>query len=62
MIQIWYIVIFFMILAIITFMYKNKEGFGYDNDPSQFIEPSLYPNFITKEQAKYILEMAEYNY
>lgn len=66
MISIWIVVLFFFILALITYNLKiNKkieEGFGFDNDPSQFIEPSIHPNFITKEDADYILEMAEYNY
>lgn len=66
MISIWIVVLFFFILALITYNLKiNKkieEGFGFDNDPSQFTEPSVYPNFITKEEADYILEMAEYNY
>lgn len=66
MISIWIVVLFFFILALITYNLKiNKkieEGFGFDNDPSQFIEPSVHPNFITKEDADYILEMAEYNY
>ena len=64
MISIWIVVLFFFILAFIAYNLKiNKiEGFGFDNDPSQFIEPSIHPNFITKEEGDYILEMAEYNY
>jgi prolyl 4-hydroxylase len=65
MISIWFVVLFFFILALITYnlkINKKMEGFGFDKDPSQFIEPSIHPNFITKEDADYILEMAEYNY
>ena len=59
MISIWIVVLFFFILALVTYNLKiNKkieEGFGFDNDPSQFIEPSIHSNFITKEDADYIL-------
>ena len=39
-----------------------KEGIGFDNDPGQFRDPSIYPDFITEDQANHILEMAKYNY
>jgi prolyl 4-hydroxylase len=39
-----------------------KEGLGFDNDPGQFRDPSIYPDFITEDQANHILEMAKYNY
>ena len=56
------IVCVFVILFGLSIKKILNEGFGYDNDPSQFREPKIYPNFITKDEAKYILEMAEYNY
>ena len=55
----WVVILLFVIMAI---LFNLKEGFGFDDDESQFIEPKIYPNFITEEEAKYILEMAEYNY
>jgi prolyl 4-hydroxylase len=60
-----YICIFVAFVFTIVFVLsvkKSYEGFGYDSDPLQFREPTVYPNFITKDQANYILEMAEYNY
>jgi prolyl 4-hydroxylase len=49
-------------IIFIIFSLKTNEGFGYDDEPSQFREPKVYPNFITRDDAKYILKMAEYNY
>lgn len=56
------IIIFFIIVFLIAIQRSFNEGFGYDNDPSQFREPKVYPNFITQDDAKHILKMAEYNY
>jgi prolyl 4-hydroxylase len=52
----------FIIVLSISIKQTIDEGFGYDNDPSQFREPKVYPNFITKDEAKHILKKAEYNY
>jgi hypothetical protein len=59
-----YFIIFILIAIIFSIAIKRafQEGFGYDNDPSQFREPKIYPNFITEDEAKYILKTAEYNY
>ena len=59
MIKMFILLSIFVIAYIFTY---SKEGFGYDNNPSQFKEPKIYPNFITKEDANYILDMAEHNY
>ena len=53
--------ILFSIFALV-YIFTYSEGFGYDNAPSQFREPKVYPNFITKEDANYILDIAEHNY
>jgi prolyl 4-hydroxylase len=55
------IIILFIIIIGIS-VKRTFEGFGYDNDPSQFRDPKVYPKFITDDEAKYILKMAEYNY
>jgi prolyl 4-hydroxylase len=55
------IIILFIIILSIS-VKRTFEGFGYDNDPSQFRDPKVYPKFITDDEAKYILKMAEYNY
>lgn len=52
--------IFLIILFLVSVHFK--EGLGFDNDPSQFSEPSIYPDFITEDDANYILEKAAYNY
>lgn len=54
------IVLFVIILGIS--IKRTHEGFGYDDDPTQFREPKIYENFITDDDAQYILKMAEYNY
>ena len=56
------IITFFIIVFLIAIKRTFNEGFGYDNDPSQFREPKVYPNFITEDDAKHILKTAEYNY
>jgi prolyl 4-hydroxylase len=54
---------FLLLICVIAYIFMySKEGFGYDNNPSQFKEPKIYPNFITKEDANYILDIAEHNY
>lgn len=55
------IIVLFIILGI-AIKRAFQEGFGYDNDPTQFREPKIYPNFITQDEAKHILKTAEYNY
>jgi prolyl 4-hydroxylase len=60
--QIYLIIVTILIIIVFIISVHLKEGFGFDNDPSQFREPVIYPNFITEEEANYILEMAEYNY
>jgi prolyl 4-hydroxylase len=60
-----YFFIIFIIFAIIFGIAIKRtydEGFGYDNDPTQFTAPKVYPKFITQDEAKYILKTAEYNY
>jgi prolyl 4-hydroxylase len=52
----------FIITLGIAIKRSIQEGFGYDDDPSQFREPKIYPNFITKDEATHILNTAEYNY
>ncbi len=56
------IITLFIIVFTISIKQTIDESFGYDNDPSQFKEPTVYPNFITEDEAKYILKKAEYNY
>ena len=55
------LVIIFIIVFLIA-VKRTYEGFGYDDDPSEFREPVIYENFITSDDAQYILKMAEYNY
>ena len=54
-------IIVFLIAIKRTFQ-DIQEGFGYDDDIRQFREPKIYPDFITKDEAKHILKMAEYSY
>ena len=46
---------------ILYFSYNNstKEAFGYDDKPDTFIEPKVYPNIISADEAKYILEKSK---
>lgn len=36
-----------------------KENFGYDDNPDEYLEPKVYPNFITEEECSYILELSK---
>jgi len=58
------VLIFVIFFIILCFSIKRayQEGFGYENDPAEFREPVIYPDFITEDEAKYILQKAEYNY
>ena len=56
------IIILFIITLGIAIKRAFQEGFGYDNDPTQFREPKIYLNFITQDEGKHILKTAEYNY
>jgi len=60
--QIYLIIPTILIIVVFMISVHFKEGLGFDNDPSQFKEPVVYPNFITEEEANHILAMAEYNY
>lgn len=69
MICVFIAIVVLIFIVIINMALKNYEGFdegfdeiGFDSDPSQFKEPKVYPNFITKDDANHILEMAQYNY
>ena len=57
--------IFLIIILIVSFIIKKylfTEGFGYTSDPSDYIEPKVYPNFITKEEADYIFKISKNNF
>jgi prolyl 4-hydroxylase len=41
-----------------TIKEKEKENFGYDNSPNEYIEPKVYKNFITENEANHILELS----
>jgi len=50
-----------ILVIIFSYFYNKfsyKENFGYDDNPSEFIEPKIYPNIISAEEAKYILEQS----
>ena len=51
-----------VLIVVFVICIHVKEGLGFDNDPAQFKDPSIYPDFITEDQANHILEMAKYNY
>lgn len=55
--------IFIIIFLLFTIYYFTSlslsltiENFGYEIDNNEFIEPKVYPNFISDQEAKYILE------
>jgi prolyl 4-hydroxylase len=41
---------------------SNNESFGINNDPDNYIQPVLYQDFITKEEAEYILNESSNNF
>jgi prolyl 4-hydroxylase len=59
---IFFAIIIFLIAIISYFSYisiPKIENFGYDSDPKEYIEPKVYPNFITDEEATYILNQSK---
>ena len=38
---------------------KPKENFGYDDSSDEYLEPKVYPNFITEEEGSYVLEKSK---
>ena len=65
-----YIFIFILLILLSIILYSSfvkakeekKEGFGYSYEDSEFIEPKVYPNIITEEDAQYILQASKDKY
>jgi prolyl 4-hydroxylase len=53
------ILILFFYYVLKSFSYKVNIVSNYDNDPNNFIEPKVYENIITSDEAKYILEKSK---
>jgi len=61
----FYFIVFLLVGIILYFSYMNriqKEPFGYDDNPTTFTDPQVYPNIITAEEARYILEKSKDNF
>lgn len=61
----FYYIIFILVAIILYFSYMNRikrEPFGYDDNPSTFTEPQVYPNIINEKEAKHILEKSKGNF
>jgi prolyl 4-hydroxylase len=61
------VVLLVLLLGIILyFTYTNrrvyKESFGIDENPHNFIQPQVYPNIISEDEARYILEKSKDNF
>ena len=54
-----FISLVFVLICTVFYFRRVKENFGYDNNPDEFIEPQVYPNFITDEECSYILESSK---
>ena len=64
----FYFIIFILFGIILYFSYSSsyknstKEAFGYDDKQDTFIEPKVYPNIISADEAKYILDKSKDNF
>lgn len=59
-----FIIIVFIFIFITNYFIKNKENFnntiqGYSDENSNWIEPKIFKNLITKEDADYIIQKSE---
>jgi prolyl 4-hydroxylase len=64
---VFFSIVLFLVIIILGFSYLSikktvDEPFGYDFDSNEYIEPKIYPNFITEEEAQYILNSSNNKY
>ena len=60
----FYFIVVILVGIILYFSYMNsrvhRESFvGVDDNPNNFIEPRIYPNIISQDEANYILEKSK---
>lgn len=63
----FYFIVVILVGIILYFSYINsrvdRESFvGVDDNPNNFIEPRIYPNIISQDEANYILEKSKDNF